>query len=143
LPQFGVVLPAVVAGILALGVNYGAYMTEIFRAGVEAVGKGQVEAAHALGMTRAQTLRRVVLPQAFRIVIPAVGNEFVAMLKDSALVGLMGVQDIMFRAEKVGRAEWKNLEGLLIAGAFYWLLTVLFQHLQGRIETSLARSERK
>jgi His/Glu/Gln/Arg/opine family amino acid ABC transporter permease subunit len=143
LPQLGIVLSAIVAGVLALGVNYGGYMTEIFRAGVQAVGKGQVEAAHALGMTEAQTLRRIVLPQAFRIVIPAVGNEFVAMLKDSSLVGFMGVLDLMFRALKVGRAHFKNLETLLIAGAFYWILTVVFERLQGRLEARMARGERK
>ncbi|MBM4035514.1 MAG: ABC transporter substrate-binding protein/permease [Planctomycetes bacterium] len=143
LPQLGVILPAVVAGVLALGANYGAYMTEIFRAGVEAVGKGQTEAAHALGMTRPQTLRRIVLPQAFRIVIPAVGNEFVAMLKDSALVGAMGVHDLMWRAQTVGRQNCKSLETLLIAGAFYWLLTILFQRAQGRLEARMAQGERR
>jgi len=143
LPQLGIILPAVVAGVIALGANYGAYMTEIFRAGVEAVGKGQVEAAHALGMTRAQTLRRIVLPQAFRIVIPAVGNEFVAMLKDSALVGVMGVHDLMWRAQTVGRQNCKSLEVLLIAGAFYWVLTILFQRAQGSLEARMAKGERR
>ncbi|MBM4037762.1 MAG: ABC transporter permease subunit, partial [Planctomycetes bacterium] len=143
LPQLGVILPAVAAGVIALGANYGAYMTEVFRAGVEAVGKGQSEAAHALGMTRAQTLRRIVLPQAFRIVIPAVGNEFVAMLKDSALVGAMGVHDMMWRAQTVGRQNCKSLETLLVAGAFYWVLTILFQRAQGRLEARMAKGERR
>ena len=86
LPQFGIVLPALVGGIFALAFNYGAYMTEIFRAGIQAIPRGQLEAAAALGMTERMTMRRIVLPQAVRIVIPAIGNEFIAMIKDSALV---------------------------------------------------------
>lgn len=82
------------SGILALGINYGAYMTEIFRAGIQSVSYGQREAAHALGMSGPQTMRRVVLPQAVRVIIPPTGNEFIAMLKDSALVGLAGTQEV-------------------------------------------------
>ena len=88
LPQFGVVLPGLVCGIFALAFNYGAYMTEIFRAGIQAIPRGQIEAASALGMTERLTMRRIVLPQATRIVIPAIGNEFIAMIKDSALVSV-------------------------------------------------------
>ena len=90
LPQLGIVLPGFVAGTIALSLNYGAYMSEIFRAGIQGVSKGQREAALALGMTSGQTMRRIVLPQAFRFVIPPVGNEFIAMLKDSSLVSTTG-----------------------------------------------------
>ena len=136
-------LPAIPAGIMALAVCYGAYMTEIFRAGIQAVGKGQHEAAHALGMSRSQTLRRIVLPQAFRIVIPPIGNEFIAMMKDSSLVSLMGVWELTFRAGKIGRQYFRNIETFLIAAAFYWILTVVFQYLQGNLEAYMARGERK
>ena len=78
-------------GILALGLNYGAYMTEIFRAGIESVAGGQGEAADALGMKYGQKMRKVVLPQAFRVIIPPTGNEFIAMMKDTALVSFLGV----------------------------------------------------
>jgi len=91
LPRLNITLPAELAGVLALGVNYGAYMTEIFRAGIQAIGKGQHEAAQALGMTATQTFRRIVLPQAYRIVIPPIGNEVIAMMKDSALVSVFSV----------------------------------------------------
>ena len=91
------------AGVLALGLNYGAYMAEIFRAGIQSVGHGQVEAAQALGMTRSQTMRRIVLPQAVRVIIPPTGNEFIAMIKDSSLLGIVGTQELFFRASKVGR----------------------------------------
>ncbi len=143
LPRLNVVLPAEVAGVLALGVNYGAYMTEIFRAGIQAIGKGQHEAAHALGMSATQTLRRIVLPQAFRIVIPPIGNEFIAMMKDSALVSVMAVWELSYRAQKIGRQYFRALETFIIAAAFYWLLTVIFQFLQGKLETYMARSERR
>jgi polar amino acid transport system permease protein len=143
LPRLGVVLDPLVAGILALGVNYGAYMTEIFRAGIQAISKGQYEAAQALGMSGAQTFRRIVLPQAFRIVIPPIGNEFIAMMKDSSLVSVMAVWELTFRAQKIGRQNFRNLETFLIAAAFYWILTVIFQLLQGKLEDYMARGERR
>ncbi len=143
LPRLGIVLQGEVAGILALGVNYGAYMTEIFRAGIQAIGKGQHEAAEALGMTRGQTFRRIVLPQAFRIVIPPIGNEFIAMMKDSSLVSVMAVWELTFRAQKIGRQNFRNMETFLIAAAFYWILTVIFQFLQGKLEEYMARGERR
>jgi polar amino acid transport system permease protein len=143
LPRLDIILAAVPAGILALGVNYGAYMTETFRAGIQAIGKGQHEAAQALGMSRMQTLRRIVLPQAFRIVIPPIGNDFIAMMKDSSLVSVMGVWELTFRAGKIGRQYFRSMETFIIAAAFYWVLTVIFQFLQGKLETRMARGERK
>jgi polar amino acid transport system permease protein len=143
LPRLGIILEAEQAGVLALGVNYGAYMTEIFRAGIQAIGIGQHEAAHALGMTRTQTLRRIVLPQAFRIVIPPIGNEFIAMMKDSSLVSIMSFWELTFRAGKIGRQYFRSMETFIVAAAFYWLLTVIFQFLQGRLEEYMARGERR
>jgi len=143
LSQLGIQLPGLLAGVLALGINYGAYMSEIFRAGLEAVSKGQREAAVALGMTSSQTLRRIVLPQAFRFAIPPTGNEFIAMLKDSALVSVTGfVHEILWRAQKVGRANFRSFEALLIAAAFYWALTLVFTALQARLEHRMARGDR-
>ena len=143
LPRLGIVLQPVTAGILALGVNYGAYMTEIFRAGIQAIGKGQYEAAEALGMSPLQAYRRIILPQAFRIVIPPIGNQFIAMMKDSSLVSLMSVWELSYRAQKVGRQYFRSLETFIIAAAFYWILTVIFQLLQGKLEEHMARGERK
>ena len=90
LPQLGIILPGLWAGVVALGLNYGAYMSEMFRAALSSVGKGQREAAIAIGMTPRQTMQRVVLPQALRFAIPPMGNEFIAMTKDSALVSATG-----------------------------------------------------
>jgi polar amino acid transport system permease protein len=143
LPRVNIVLPALVAGTLALGVNYGAYMTEIFRAGIQAIGKGQYEAAEALGMSRPQLYRRIVLPQAFRIVIPPIGNQFIAMMKDSSLVSVMSIWELSYRAQKIGRQNFRSLETFMVAAAFYWLLTVVFQFLQGQLEEYMARSERR
>jgi polar amino acid transport system permease protein len=140
LPQLGIVLDAIPAGIIALSVNYGAYMTEIFRAGIQSISHGQTEAAYALGMTYGQTFRRIIFPQAIRVIIPPVANEFMAMLKDSALVSMMGVWELTFRAQKVGRAYFKNLEMLLIAAALYWLMTIIFSALQARLEGRLSRA---
>ncbi len=143
LPQLGIVLPGLWAGVLALGLNYGAYMSEIFRAGMAAVGKGQREAALAIGMTPQQTLTRIVLPQALRFAIPPTGNEFIAMTKDSALVSATGfVHELMWRATKVGRAAFRNLEALIIAAIFYWILTLILTALQSRLEARMAKGDR-
>jgi polar amino acid transport system permease protein len=138
----GIVLPGLIAGILALAVCYGAYMTETFRAGIQSISKGQTEAAMALGMTRSQTMRRVILPQAVRIVIPPIGNEFIAMTKDSTLVSFMGVWELFFRAQKVGRQYYRNFETLLVAALFYWIMQIILQSIQSRIETQMARGDR-
>jgi polar amino acid transport system permease protein len=138
----GVIFSAVPAGILALAVCYGAYMAETFRAGIQSIGKGQREAALALGMTRMQTMREIVLPQAVRIIIPPIGNEFIAMTKDSSLVSFMGVWELRFRADKIGRQSYRNFETLIIAALFYWVMQIVLQYLQGKIEARLAKGDR-
>jgi len=143
LPQLGIILPGLWAGVLALGLNYGAYMSEIFRAGLASVGKGQREAAMALGMTGRQTMQRIVIPQALRFAIPPTGNEFIAMTKDSALVSATGfVHELMWRATKVGRAHFRNLEALIIAAVFYWVITLVLTALQSRLEARMSQGER-
>jgi polar amino acid transport system permease protein len=137
------VLEAATAGTIALGLNYGAYMTEIFRAGIQSVASGQGEAADALGMTYRQKMRRVVLPQAFRVIIPPTGNEFIAMMKDTALVSFLGAvpasAEIFRRAQLSGSRDFKNLEALILVALMYWGLTVLFTFFQRRLENRLAR----
>jgi len=141
LPE-GLVLEPMLAGIFALAVCYGAYMTETFRAGIQSISKGQTEAAMALGMTRSQTMRRIVLPQAFRVIIPPIGNDFIAMTKDSSLVYVMGVWEILFRASKIGRQYFRNFETLVIAALFYWVMTIILQFVQSKIEARMARGDR-
>jgi polar amino acid transport system permease protein len=134
-------VPVIVIGIFALAFNYGAYMTEIFRAGIQAIPRGQIEAAGALGMTDGQTMRRVILPQAIRIVIPAIGNEFIAMIKDSALVSIITVQELLWRAQRTGQSHFRSLETLLLAAAVYWVLTIVFSLFQDRLEKRMAESD--
>lgn len=142
LPQMNIYLSGFTAGVLALGLNYGAYMSEIFRAGILSVSKGQHEAATALGMNSRQKMAYIVMPQALRLAIPPMGNEYIAMLKDSSLVSVTGfVHEILWRAQKVGRQKFKNLEALLIAAVFYWILTLLFTALQTRVEKRLGQGE--
>lgn len=143
LPQLGIVLTGLFAGVLALGLNYGAYMSEIFRAGLGSVGRGQREAAIALGMTPWQTMKRIILPQALRFAIPPIGNDFIAMTKDSALVSATGfVHEVMWRATRVGRAQFNNFEALIMAAIFYWVMTIILTYVQSIIETRLARGDR-
>lgn len=143
LPQLGIILPGLWAGVLALGLNYGAYMSEIFRAGLSSVGKGQREAALAIGMTTGQMMQRIVIPQALRFAIPPTGNEFIAMLKDSALVSATGfVHELMWRSTKVGRAKFRNLEALIMAAVFYWIMTLIFTYFQSRLEANISKGDR-
>jgi len=142
LPQAGIVLPAVPTAIVALSLNYGSYMTEVFRSGIEAVPHGQTEAAESLGMTSRTTFRRIVAPQAFRIVTPAVGNDFVAMIKDSSLASVVGVQEILWRAQTAGRPTFQSMQTLLVAAFIYWVLTIIFSLFQGRLEKRMATGDR-
>jgi len=145
LPQiwqgFGTV-DALIMGTFAVAFNYGAYMTEIFRAGIQAVPHGQREAASALGMSERRIFGRIVLPQAFRIVIPAIGNEFIAMIKDTSLLAVIGVQELLWKARTVGSQNFKMLETLILAALVYWVLTIIFSYFQERMEKRMARGDR-
>ena len=143
LPQLGIILSGLWSGVLALGLNYGAYMSEIFRAGLSSVGKGQREAAIALGMTPRQTMQRIVLPQALRFAIPPIGNDFISMTKDSALVAATGfVHELTWNAVKVGRSQFRNLEALIMAAIFYWVMTLILSYVQSMLETRLSKGDR-
>ena len=143
LPQLGIRLSGLSAGVLALGLNYGAYMTEIMRAGIQSVSAGQREAAESMGMTHFQIMRFIVLPQALRLVIPPIGNQFIAMLKDTSLISVTGfVWELLWRAQKQGRANFRSLEALLIAAVFYWIITIIFSTFQAQIELRLSKGYR-
>ena len=128
---------AFVTGVAALSLNYGAYLTEVFRAGIQAVPKGQTEASWALGLSSWQTRRRIVLPQAFKIVIPAVGNDFIALIKDTSLVSVITVPELLERAQLVAGRTGNYLSPLLVAAAVYWILTIFFSFWQARLERRL------
>jgi polar amino acid transport system permease protein len=141
-PELGdiFILSAVQAGIVALSLNYGAYMTEIFRAGIQSIPHGQHEAAEAIGMSSWQTLKRIILPQGVRVVIPDIGNQFIAMQKDSALVSVIGVWEILYRASRFARKDIKFMEMFLLAAALYWALTIISSWLEGRLEKRMAKA---
>ena len=135
LPQLGYVVDAVPAGIAALSLCYGAYMTEIFRAGIESIPKGQWEAARALGMRPTSVMTRIILPQSMRVIIPPTGNQFISMLKDSSLVSVVGVWELMYLARTQGQAEFRHIEMMVTASLIYWLMSIILELLQKRIET--------
>jgi polar amino acid transport system permease protein len=143
LPAFGLVLSGFACAVLALGLNEGAYMAEIMRSGLEAVGRGPILAARALGMREAQVLRHVVLPQALRIIVPPIGNQFIGMLKLSALVSVIAVPELLLVAERTASANFRYLEALASAGFYYLALTTLFMVLQAALERRLRRRGRK
>ncbi|HLX35106.1 MAG TPA: amino acid ABC transporter permease [Candidatus Limnocylindrales bacterium] len=143
LPAVGIVVPDVPTGIIALSFNYGAYLTEVFRAGIQAVPSGQVEAANALGLPQRQVLRRVVLPQAIRIVTPAVANDFIAMTKDSALVSIVGVQELLWKAEAAGTPYVEVFQTIAVAAVIYWVMTIVLSLFQARLEKQMAAGDRR
>jgi polar amino acid transport system permease protein len=128
--------------VIALTLGYGAFIAEIFRAGIESVDKGQVEAASALGMSRAQAMRRVILPQAIRNVLPALANEFVAIVKDSALVSVLGVQDITQLGKVYAASTFLFFETYNAVAFFYLVLTVTLSLLVRRLERSIKTGRR-
>jgi polar amino acid transport system permease protein len=133
---------AVVAGILALGLNEGAYMREIIRAGIDAIDKGQTEAARSLGMTYRLAMRRIVLPQAARVIVPPLGNEFNAMLKNTSLVFSIGVYEMFSDAEIRYSTSFKPVEYFGAVALWYLVLTGVWSVIQAQIERKLAASER-
>ena len=141
LPQLGPVPGAIPAGITALSLNYGAYLSEIFRSGILSVPKGQREASAALGLPGRVIMWKIVLPQATRIAIPPTGSQFIAMLKDSSLISVMGVWEIMFLAQSFGRSSYRYLEMLTTAAAIYWVLSIVFEIVQARLEAHFGRSD--
>ncbi len=143
LPAFGVVLSGFTCAMLALGLNEGAYMAEIMRSGIRAVGRGQRLAARALGMEERQIMAFVVLPQALRIVIPPIGNQFIGMLKLSALVSVIGVRELLLVADQTASANFRYVETLAAAGLWYLALTTLFMGGQHIIERRLGRRSAK
>src|SRR3989454_1604253 len=133
---------AAFAGIVALGVNEGAYMREIIRAGIDAVDRGQMEAAKSLGMPYRLAMRRIVLPQATRFIVPPLGNEFNSMMKNSSLIFFIGVTELFGDAEIRYSTSFKPVEYFLAVAFWYLVLTTVWSLIQAQIERKLAVSER-
>ncbi|SFQ24940.1 amino acid ABC transporter membrane protein, PAAT family [Bradyrhizobium sp. Ghvi] len=141
LPQLGFVIDAVPAGVLALSLCVGAYMTEIFRSGILSIDRGQWEASRSMGFGFSLTMRRIILPQALPVIVPPMGNMFIAMLKDSSLVSAIGVWELTFLARTVGQDSFHHMEMLISAAVIYWLMSICLELVQSRVERRFARSK--
>ena len=130
------------AGIIALGINSGAYVAEIVRAGIQAVPKGQMEAARSLGMTHQKSMRHIILPQAFRKIIPPLCNEFIVLLKDSSLVSVIGAGELMYSAKVMGARYYDYVQFLFGAGVVYLILTFIISQALAALERKLGVTER-
>ena len=140
LPHVGVILPAYVCGILGLGIYSAAYVSEIVRGAIQSIERGQMEAARSLGVPDRMAMRRVILPQAFVRMIPPLGNEFIALIKNSALVSLLTIADLMHEGEKIISITYRSLETYLVIAFIYLVLTSVTTLVLRRIEKVL-RSE--
>jgi polar amino acid transport system permease protein len=130
------------AAVIAMSFCYGAYMGEIFRAGIQAVPKGQMEAALALGMSRTQALWRVILPQTIKIILPPIGNEFIALLKDSSLVSILAISDLLRRGREFASTSFLYFESYTMVALIYLVLTLFLSRLVGIMEERLNRHGR-
>jgi len=132
---------AALAGIVALGLNSGAYIAEIIRSGIQGIDVGQTEAARALGLSHFQTMRLVIMPQAFRLVIPPLCNEFIVLLKDTSLVSAIGAKELMYQARAMGSRYYEYFVFMVGAAIVYFCLTFVLTRLSGYIERRLSVSD--
>ncbi len=130
-------------GVVALGMNSGAYLCEIIRSGIQSIDGGQTEAARSLGMTKAQTLIHIILPQAIKNILPAIANEFVVIIKESSITYTIGVQDLMFAVEAVRGANFIIMEPLLVATAIYFCLCFPTSKLIAYFERKMSRGDKR
>ena len=137
LPQFGILLPAFFCGVIGLGVYSGAYVSEVVRGAIQSVDRGQMEAARSLGMSYRLAMRSVVLPQAVVRMIPPLGNEFIALIKNSALVSLLTIHDVMHEGQKIISVSYRSLEVYLAIAVVYFVLTgvttLALRHIEKRL----------
>jgi len=130
----------IVAAVIAMSICYGAYIGEIFRAGIQSINKGQMEAALSLGMTRSQAIRYIILPQTFKVVLPPIGNEFIALLKDSSLVSILAVSDLLRRGREYASKSFYYFETFTMVALIYLILTLFFSRLVGMMEEKLKKN---
>ena len=134
---------ALIAGFLAISLNAGAYMSEVFRAGIQSLDKGQAEAARSVGMTYWQCMRHIILPQAFRRMLPALGNNAIAILKDSSLVSAIGLTELAYAARTVAGASARYWEPYLTISLMYWVMTLGLAWLIHILEKRLGKGDDK
>ncbi|MGW8958083.1 ABC transporter substrate-binding protein/permease [Paenibacillus sp. NPDC055715] len=131
------------SGILTLSLNSSAYLAEIFRAGIQGVDRGQMEAARSLGMGRGKAMRHVILPQAFKSVLPAIGNEFITIIKESSIISTIGMVDLMYQAQTIKNITYQGLSPFVIAAAIYFVMTFSLSKLLGLWERKLRASDHR
>ena len=142
LPQLiGVNIPEYFAAILALGINSGAYVAEIVRAGIQAVDYGQTEGAYSLGMKPGLTMRYIILPQAVKNILPALGNEFIALLKSSSIVSVIGMTDLMRKSDIIRSITYRSFEPLLTVALMYFIMTFTLSKLLNVYERRLKKND--
>jgi len=129
-----VMIMDITAAVIAMSVCYGAYISEIFRAGIQSIPKGQMEAALALGLSRTQAIYRIILPQTIKVVLPPIGNEFIALLKDSSLVSILAVSDLLRRGREYASTTFNYFETYTVIAIIYLILTLFFSRLVGYME---------
>lgn len=137
LPHFGILLPAFVCGVIGLGIYSGAYVSEIVRGAIQSIDRGQMEAARSVGMSYGTAMRSIILPQALVRMIPPLGNEFIALIKNSALVSLLTIHDLMHEGQKIISVSYRSLEVYLAIAVMYFVLTGLttlaLRHIEQRL----------
>ena len=151
LPMIGITFPDIsfienfqrfAAGIVAMSLNSAAYVAEVIRSGIQAVDIGQMEAARSLGFNKAQSMLLVILPQAIKNILPALGNEFVTVIKESSIVSVIGIADLMYRTNGVKAKNYKTLECLFIAAIIYFILTFVSSRLIALMERRMNRARK-
>jgi arginine/lysine/histidine transport system permease protein len=141
LPNAGIHIPDIVAGVIALGINSSAYVAEIVRAGIQAVDRGQMEAARSLGMKEAKAMRYIIIPQAIKNILPALGNEFIVVVKESSIVSIVGIHELMYNADTVRSVLFKPFIPLVIAALIYFVITFTLSRIVRKFEGRLKLSD--
>ncbi len=128
--------------VITFGINSGAYVAEVIRSGIMSIDNGQMEAGRSLGLTRAQTMKEIILPQAFKNVLPAIGNEMIALLKETSVAGYVAVQDLTKAANQIKNTTYDQINPILLVALVYLLIVILLTKLLSIMERRLARSGR-
>ena len=149
LPQIGINFPSIfglgslfTGGVFSLTLNSGAYIAEIMRSGIQSIDKGQMEASRSLGLSYTQAMRYIIIPQAIKNILPALANEFITLVKESAIISIVGITDIMFVAGTVANATYKSLETYLFAALIYFVITFTLSRVIGYFEKKLSNTEK-
>ena len=131
----------IVLGTVAVFLNSAAYVAEIIRAGIQSIDKGQTEAARSLGMPETMTMKTIIIPQAFKNILPALGNEFIVLIKESAIISVIGVQDLMYNADTLRGTTFRPFAPLIFAGIIYFIITFSISKVLGNLERRLGSGD--